>query len=112
MNRRDRIKAKILARVRIDPETGCWIWTGPTSGGPDRPTGYGYGRFSCDGGTMSTHIAMWVCDHGPIPPRKQLDHACHPRPNRLCCNPDHLKLVTHKRNCRLRDERNRTEVRA
>ncbi|RVI02588.1 HNH endonuclease, partial [Sinorhizobium meliloti] len=31
-SRRDRIRAKIMARVWIDPVTGCYVWTGPDSG--------------------------------------------------------------------------------
>ncbi|MEM9426643.1 MAG: HNH endonuclease [Pseudomonadota bacterium] len=32
--------------------------------------------------------------------RRQVDHTCR---NRLCVNPAHLELVTHKQNCRRRD---------
>lgn len=99
MTRRDKIKAKILARCEIDPETGCWLYMGRTSG---NGRGGGYGRFDFDGGTMATHKAMWVCEHGPVPPKKQLDHTC-PGRRRNCCNPDHLELVTHKENQRRRD---------
>ncbi len=28
-----------MARVRIDAVTGCWIWTGPTSGTKGRGAG-------------------------------------------------------------------------
>jgi hypothetical protein len=47
---------------------------------------------------------MWVCEHGIIPPKKQLDHTC-PGHRRLCCNPAHLELATHKENQRRRDKR-------
>ena len=55
-----------------------------------------------DGATVAVHIAMWVIEHGPIPPRKQLDHVCR---NRLCVrpDPDHLEMVTHKQNMKRRD---------
>jgi HNH endonuclease len=104
-SRRERIKAKIMARVQVvdgPRDTPCYIWTGPTSGSTGR--GKDYGRVCIDGGTMATHIVMWVIDHGPIPPRKQLDHLCR---NRLCCNEGHLELVTHKQNMRRRDEAHR-----
>jgi hypothetical protein len=58
---------------------------------------------------MATHIVMWTVEHGPIPPRKQLDHLCR---NRLCANADHLELVTHKQNQRRRDEARRFECEA
>lgn len=101
MPRRDRIRQKIISRVEIDVDTGCWLWTGPTSGSG---RGGGYGRFCLDGGTYATHKAMWVCEHGPIPPGKQLDHTC-PGHRRNCVNPAHLELVAHKENQRRRDAR-------
>lgn len=105
--RRERLRAKMMASVQIDPVTGCWLWTGPTSGKPEKgKTGRGYGRVTIDGGTMAAHIVMWVIEHGPIPPRKHLDHVCR---QRLCINPapDHRELVTHKENMRRRDQANR-----
>ena len=94
MNRRDRILIKVLRRVKRDPETGCWLWTGPTSGGG---RGGGYGRMCIDGATMAVHRVMYILFHGPIPPKKQVDQKCR---NRLCCNPTHLELVTHRENQR------------
>lgn len=115
--RRERIFAKIMERVvqhlpRGDQVTGCWEWTGPDSGkagrGREKGRGHGYGRMKLDGGTVSTHITMWVLVNGPVPPRKQLDHkGCW---TRLCCNPDHLEMVTHKQNSKRRDERRRALV--
>jgi hypothetical protein len=95
MTRRDRIREKIMARIVIDPVTGCWLWTGPTSGNSGR--GAGYPRMSLGGQTVAVHIAMWTNEHGYIPGKKELDHVCR---NRLCVRPDpeHLELVTRKRN--------------
>lgn len=103
-NRRDRIRAKILSRVEIDAATGCWLWTGPTSGQTGR--GKGYPRMSLDGQTVAVHLAMWTNEHGFIPGKKQIDHKCR---NRLCVNPDpkHTELVTHKENMRRRDRARR-----
>jgi len=100
MSRRDRIREKLMALVRVDEETGCWIWQGRTSGTPGRGRagrGHGYPRVEIDGGTMAAHRVMWIVEHGPIPPRKQLDHVCR---SRLCIRPDpeHNELVTHLRN--------------
>lgn len=94
-DRRTRIREKIMARVEIDPVTGCWNWTGPTSGENGR--GAGYPRMSLDGQTVAVHLVMWTNEHGYIPGKKELDHACR---NRRCVrpDPDHLELVTHKRN--------------
>jgi hypothetical protein len=94
-NRRDRIRDKIMARVTVEPATGCWLWQGPTSGSKGR--GAGYPRMSLGGQTVAVHITMWTNEHGYIPGKKELDHVCR---NRLCIRPDpeHLELVTRKRN--------------
>ncbi len=104
MSRRQSIREKIMSRVSIDPVTGCWLWTGPTSGTSGR--GHGYPRMSLGGQTVAVHIAMWTNEHGYIPGKKELDHKCR---NRLCVNPDpdHLEMVTRKRNAMRREEARR-----
>mgnify|MGYP002718624538 CR=1 FL=1 len=100
-SRRDRIRAKIDARCITVPgplDTPCKVWQGPTSGDG---RGGGYGRMNLDGGTVAVHITVFVLEHGPIPPRKQIDHKCKVR---LCCAEDHLEMVTHKVNMRRRDQ--------
>lgn len=103
MSRRDKIIAKVLART-VETADGCWIWTGPTSGAKGR--GRGYPRMNLDGATVAVHIVMFVCENGPIPPRKQIDHKCR---NRLCVRPAHLEMVTHKQNQSRRDAARRSE---
>lgn len=103
-SRRDRIRAKIEARcvtVSGPLETPCKVWIGPTSG---EGRGGGYGRMNLDGATVAVHIAIFVVEHGPVPPRKQIDHRCR---NRLCCAEDHLEMVTHKANQKRRDQARR-----
>lgn len=105
MSRRDNIRRRIHDRVEVKPgplPTYCWIWTGPTSGKTGR--GKGYPRMNLDGATVAVHITAFVVEHGPIPPRKQIDHKCR---NRLCVRHDHLEMVTHKQNQRRRDEARR-----
>lgn len=105
MTRRDRIRAKIMARVDIvpapdflPPELGpCRLWTGPTSG---NGRGGDYPRMSLDGQTVAVHIVSWTNEHGFVPGRKQLDHLCR---RRCCVNDQHLELVTHKQNQKRRD---------
>ena len=96
-DRRARIVRKILLRVVIT-ESGCWVWTGPTSGTTGR--GRGYPRMCLDGATIAVHKTMFVCEYGPVPPKKQIDHKCK---NRLCVRPEHLEMVTHRENQRRRD---------
>ena len=93
---RQKIFDKIMARVKINKDTGCWEWQGPTSG---NGRGGGYGRMSLYGQTVAVHIVMFVNFFGYIPSKKQIDHKC---TNRICCNPDHLEMVTHKQNQRRR----------
>lgn len=99
MSRRERIRAKIMARSHDEPAPDhmadrgpCRIWDGPTSG---RGRGGDYARMSLDGATVAVHIASWVNEHGLIPPRKELDHLCR---RRLCVADEHLELVTRRQN--------------
>ena len=100
--RRDKIWHKILSRVVVEDrgyDTPCFIWKGPTSGSKGR--GRDYPRMSIDGGTVAVHIAVFLHFFGIIPPRKQIDHLCR---QRLCVRPEHLEMVTHKKNQRRRDQ--------
>lgn len=104
-DRREVLWQKVMKRVRV-LSNGCWEWTGPDSGSG---RGGGYARMSVDGGTMAVHLVVWIIRNGPIPPRKQIDHTCN---FRRCVNPDHLEMVTHKRNQRRRDTRRLNQMEA
>lgn len=106
-SRQDEIFLKILENVTIEKESGCWLWERGTSGNRDRPqSGGGYGRMPLGGTSMAVHRVVFTHFFGIIPHKKQIDHLC---ANRLCCNPKHLELVTHKENMKRRDNRNRGE---
>lgn len=79
-----------MARVIVDEESGCHIWTGAMNG-------KGYGQIGRGPGAKmtSTHRAAYELANGPVPPGLQLDHLCR---NRRCCNPDHLEPVTAREN--------------
>lgn len=89
---------RLLRGRRIDPETGCWIWTGCR----DRK---GYGRFTLrrpDGSRLFTrvHRVSYELFVAEIQPEEQVDHECEVRP---CFNPEHLTacsllLNVHYRN--------------
>lgn len=103
MCRRSDILTKILARVDTpDGLCGCWLWNGPTSGDG---RGGGYPRMSLDGQTVAVHKVSYVHFHGYVPGKKQIDHTCN---NRLCVNPRHLEMVTHRQNQRRRALRCKT----
>lgn len=100
--RRAEIMQKIVRNCKAVPspegvEGPCWEWQGGTSG---NGRGGGYGRVCISGGTMAVHRVVYQIIHGPIPNKKQIDHKCK---NRLCCNPQHLEMVTHKENQKRRD---------
>lgn len=106
-DRREELHQRLLARVNIRDcgyrvngvVSPCHVWTGPTSG--SATAGGGYGRISVNSQTCATHIVAFTYYFGYIPGNKQVDHKCR---NRLCCNPEHLELVSHKENCRRRDK--------
>jgi len=93
-DRRQTLRDKVMQNVEVDPDKGCWIWQGGTSG---TGRGGGYPRMCLDGQTVAVHRVMFTNEHGYIPGKKQIDHKCR---NRLCVNPhpDHLEMVTHKQN--------------
>lgn len=104
-SRRDEIRSRLLANVAIVDlgyETPCWIWTLADSG---NGRGGGYGRIKLNGRTCAAHIVSYTNEHGYVPGNKQIDHLCR---NRLCINPDHLEMVTHRKNQKRRAEAART----
>ena len=98
-NRREAVIGKVMARVVVNEATGCWEWQGPTSGDG---RGGGYGRMFLDGQTCAVHLVVYTHFNGYITGKKQVDHTCD---NRICCNPNHLELVTHLENQRRRTNR-------
>lgn len=100
--RREEIIERIKSNVKVCQETECWVWLGRTSG-QGNGAGRGYGRMTLGGTTMAVHRVVYTHYFGIILHKKQIDHKCC---NRLCCNPDHLEMVTHKQNCKRRDKRN------
>ena len=106
-NRRDEIFQKIAAKSSV-VDTGfmlngvpspCILWDGPTSG---NGRGGGYGRTSLNGMTVAVHLVMYSHFYGFIPGNRQVDHLCN---QRLCWNPVHLDLVSHKENQKRRIQR-------
>ena len=77
------------ARIEIDPETGCWNWTGSDRSAP------GYSRFFVNGKRMLVHRWAYEQFVGPIPEGATVHHRC---TNPRCSNPAHLQAMTQRRN--------------
>lgn len=67
----------------VDPETGCWVWSGSCK--EKRP------RINIDGRVVIAYRRYYEERHGPIPDGHHLHHTC---VNSLCVNPDHLEPLS------------------
>lgn len=104
MCRRADIETKILMNITLEDhgyKTLCHVWQKSHSG---TGRGGGYPRMSLDGQTVAVHIVAFTNKNGFVPGKKQIDHMCN---NRMCVNPDHLQMVSHKKNQQLRVQRSR-----
>jgi hypothetical protein len=80
---------RILKHSNQSTENGCWIWNVAVS-----KVGYGLCG-SEEHKTKSAHRTSYEAFVGKIPEGKVIAHICD---NRLCVNPAHLWLATHKEN--------------
>lgn len=86
-----KLSTKFHSKYEINPESGCWEWTGSRS---HSGTGYGLMRW-LDFKLESAHRISYSLHRGPIPEKAHVLHLCD---NKKCVNPDHLYLGTHSDN--------------
>jgi hypothetical protein len=79
----------------LDVKTGCWLWTAARAGGGPGKAEYGYLTF--EGKNVYAHRVSYEHHVGKIPVGMTVDHKCR---NKLCVNPDHLRLLTSEDNVR------------
>lgn len=95
----------IKTRVKVNPETGCWEWTGTKRNG--------YGRTMTGSRTdgtrksISAHRLSYQLFKGEIPIGYDICHKCD---NPCCINPDHLFAGTRQENVDDRERKGRNIV--
>jgi len=94
---------RFYSKIRVDARTGCWLWQGALDGN-------GYGEFRDKGRLTSSHRWAYQRFTGPIPKGLQIDHCCRPKPNKSCCNPAHLEVVTNSVNTQRAYDRKRAAL--
>jgi hypothetical protein len=78
----------VRAKIRVERETGCWLWLGAKNH-------KGYGILCVARKRVKAHRATYEALRGPIPPALQPDHLCRVR---ACVNPWHCEPVTRREN--------------
>ena len=84
-----------------DDDFDCELWEGAMHRNLDGSDS-GYGQFKFQGKVQKSHQVAYQLYGGPIPGDMTIDHWCG---KRACVNPDHLQIVTMRRNQMLRSEK-------
>lgn len=80
---------RLLSKIEYDTIGGCWLWSAYTNDD-------GYGVFTVAGPRwLLAHRAAYTALVRRVPDDMTVDHKCRVR---CCINPDHLRVVTKRRN--------------
>lgn len=79
----NRIKASTVVS-----ESGCWVWQRSCNSA-------GHGQLTENKKYWLAHRYAYICEHPDLLDTDVVRHMCH---NPKCCNPEHLKVGTHKDN--------------
>lgn len=87
---------RFMRKVDKTPD-GHWLWTGVKGG--KAPHQYGYFRPGTRPTDPKSPTHRWLYEQlfGPVAADLEVDHVCKVK---LCCNPDHLEVVTSIENAR------------
>jgi len=73
---------------KVDKTDQCWVWLGAISSS-------GYGMIRIDRKYHLVHRLSYANHAKGVPEGMVVDHMCH---NKICVNPQHLRLTTHGQN--------------
>jgi hypothetical protein len=79
-------RQRVEALTQYEPNTGCLLWLGATSGSRGR-----YGHLKLCSRNVKVHRAVWEEAYGPVPDGMEVDHKCN---QTLCVELTHLQLLT------------------
>lgn len=95
----EKLLGRIMAKIRFEPDSDCWIWTGgKTIKQVTRRKGrtlLPYGLVKINGKKLLVHRVLFAIIRGPIPSGMESDHLCR---RTLCVNPFDIEPVTHSVN--------------
>lgn len=86
VSKRKSVGERFREKYEVDAK-GCWVWkTGTVNG---------YGSFHYKNGQYAHRFSYEFFTGNKIPSDREIDHICR---NKLCVNPEHLEVVTHREN--------------